>query len=255
MNTITNFRDLGGIKNRDGQVVAEKKLLRSGELTHVSLQDQNELLENYRLGKIIDLRSTQEIEKRPDEEFQNTNYIHIDIFKNVEGQGTGLDDFKQIYSPEVARNYMHETYRTMAVNPSAQHGFRKMIESALSIDPDKSFLFHCFAGKDRTGISAALLLEILNVPKKAIYKDYLATNAMRVQENDEVIAQLIKSGTDSKTVEALKIALTVDSSYLDTFYQMVDEEFNGIKNYLTNELNITSSMQKELRSLYLANSK
>ncbi|GAA3022490.1 tyrosine-protein phosphatase [Tetragenococcus solitarius] len=255
MNTITNFRDLGGIKNRDGQVIAAKKLLRSGELSHVSLQDQKELLENYHLGKIVDLRSTQEIEKRPDEEFKNANYVHIDIFKNVEGQGTGLDDFKEIESPEVARNYMHETYRTMAVNPSAQRGFRKMIESALSIDSDKSFLFHCFAGKDRTGVSAALLLEILRVPRETIYKDYLATNAMRVQENDEVIAQLIKNGTDSKTVDALKIALTVEPSFLDTFYQMVNEEFDGIKNYLSDELGVTSSMQKDLRSLYLANNK
>ncbi|AYW45112.1 tyrosine-protein phosphatase [Tetragenococcus koreensis] len=252
METITNFRDLGGVKNRDGQVVAKKKLLRSGELTRVSPQDQNELLENYRLGKIIDLRSSQEIEERPDENFKNADYVHIDIFKNVEGQGTGLNDFKQIYSPDVARNYMHETYRTMAVNPSAQSGFRKMLESALSIDSDKSFLFHCFAGKDRTGISAALLLEILNVPREIIYKDYLKTNTMRVQENDEVIAQAIKNGTDSRTVEALKIALTVDSSYLDTFYQLINEEFGGIGHYLTDELEITSPMQKDLRSLYLA---
>lgn len=255
MDSITNFRELGGLKNRDGQVIAKNKLLRSGELTHVSPQDQNKLLENYRLGKIIDLRSSLEIEERPDEDLKKADYVHIDIFKNVEGQGTGLDDFKQIYSPEVARTYMNETYRTMAVNPSAQNGFKKVIEAALSIDSDKSFLFHCFAGKDRTGISAALLLEILQVPKETIYKDYLKTNAMRVQENDEVIAQAIKNGTDSKTIDALKIALTVDPSYLDTFYQSVNEEFGGIENYLTEELGITSSMQRDLRSLYLANSK
>ncbi|MCO8290716.1 tyrosine-protein phosphatase [Tetragenococcus halophilus] len=255
METITNFRDLGGIKNREGQVLAGKKLLRSGELSKVSPQDQNELVENYRLGKITDLRSSQEIKERPDEHFKNTDYVHIDIFKNVKGQGTGLDDFKQIFSPDTARNYMKETYRTMAVNPSAQEGFKKVIESALSVDSNKSFLFHCFAGKDRTGVSATLLLEILNVPKETIYKDYLATNAMRVQENDEIIAKAIKEGSDSKTIEALKIALTVDASYLDTFYQMVNEEFGGIKNYLTNELGITSNMQNEVRSLYLANSK
>lgn len=255
METITNFRELGGLKNRQGEVIAKNKLLRSGELTRVSSQEQNKLLENYRLGKIIDLRSTKEIEERPDEKFKQAEYVHIDIFKNVEGQGTGLDDFKEIDSPEIARNYMHETYRTMAVNPSAQNGFRKMIESALSIDSDKSFLFHCFAGKDRTGISAALLLEILQVPKETIYKDYLKTNAMRVQENDEVIAQAIKEGARSKTIDALKIALTVDRSYLDTFYKTVEEEFGNIQQFLTEELQITPSMQNDLRSLYLANSR
>ncbi|GMA54609.1 hypothetical protein GCM10025857_59660 [Alicyclobacillus contaminans] len=150
---------------------------------------------------------------------------------------------------------MHETYRTMAVNPSAQNGFQKMIESALSIDSDKSFLFHCFAGKDRTGISAALLLEILQVPKETIYKDYLKTNAMRVQENDKVIAQAIKEGAHSKTIDALKIALTVDRSYLDTFYKTVEEEFGNIQQFLTEELQVTPSMQNDLRSLYLANRK
>ncbi|GMA54608.1 hypothetical protein GCM10025857_59650 [Alicyclobacillus contaminans] len=53
METITNFRELGGLKNRQGEVIAKNKLLRSGELTHVSSQEQNKLLENYRLGKSL----------------------------------------------------------------------------------------------------------------------------------------------------------------------------------------------------------
>ncbi|HLQ40846.1 MAG TPA: tyrosine-protein phosphatase [Tetragenococcus sp.] len=256
MDSITNFRDLGGIKTQDNKEVAANKLLRSGELSRVSLQDQKALLEDYHLGKIIDLRSLAEVQERPDKIFAQTAYQNIDIFKNIHNQGTSMADFKQLMTPETAHGYMSKTYQIMALNPDAQAGFRQVIEGALATDPDKSFLFHCFAGKDRTGISAALLLEILKVPRDSIYQDYLLTNQLRLKENEAVISQAIKNeGVSPQNVESLKVALNVDSHYLDTFYQTVDKEFGGIENYLSQELKIDSQMQKDLQELYLTDAK
>lgn len=252
METITNFRDLGGIQTREGKVILPNKLLRSGELSRVSIQEQVQLLEDYQLGKIIDLRSQDEVEERPDMEFENTSYRHIDIFKDKEDEGTGLDDFKEIATVEAAKKFMNDTYYIMATNRGAQVGFSQLIEESLSIAASKnSVLFHCFAGKDRTGISAALLLEILEVPKESIYTDYMATNRLRVKENDELIQLAQANGLNAESTSALRVALNVEEEYLDTFYQTVKTEFGSIKDYLSDQLNITLSMQQDLRSLLL----
>lgn len=251
METITNFRDLGGIQNKDGQTILSKRILRSGELSRVSIKEQIELLEVYQLGKIIDLRSEEEVTERPDKIFENTEYRHIDIFK-YEKEGSGLEDFQEIATAEKAQEYMKNTYRTMATNRGAQEGFTQMIEETLStISSDNSVLFHCFAGKDRTGVSAALLLEILNVPKDIIYTDYMTTNALRVKENDELIQLAQSNGLNEESIEAFKIALNVEEDYLDTFYQTVNKEFGNIQDFISTQLEITPSMQNDLRSLLL----
>jgi len=252
METITNFRDLGGIQNKDGQTILSKKLLRSGELSRVSIKEQIELLEVYELGKIIDLRSEEEVAERPDKTFENTEYRHIDIFKNEKDEETGLDDFKEIATVEQAHNYMNNSYHTMATDEAAQEGFSQMIEeTASTLSVENSVLFDCFAGKDRTGISAALLLEILNVQRDVIYADYMATNALRVKENNELLQLAQANGLNTKSAEAFLVTLNVATDYLDTFYQTVDDEFGTIQNFISSQLQIPTSMQKDLRSLLL----
>lgn len=251
METITNFRDLGGLTNRQGQTILPKKLLRSGELSRISPHDQEQLITAYQLAKIVDLRSLEEVSERPDKVFNNIDYVHIDIFQNITDEGASLGDFIKIGSSERAREYMHEIYHTMTINPGAQAGFSKMIEAALSVSEKNSFLFHCFAGKDRTGVSAALLLEILDIPQSTIYQDYLETNTLRVKENQEIIQLAKDNGASKEVTDALDVALNVETEFLDTFYQTVANEFGSMDNYLTNTLHISKSMQKDLRTLLL----
>lgn len=251
MESVTNFRDLAGIKNRDGQTIRQNKLLRSGELSRISKSDQITLSEKYALGKVLDLRSNEEVTARPDNLSDHTDYLHIDIFKNSPNKGSSLEDFATIKAAEQSHDYMVSIYKTMAVNADAQAGFTQVIESVLATAPGKSVLFHCFAGKDRTGVSAALLLEILNVPRETIYHDYLLTNQLRQKENKDIIEMARTNGLPTETLAALEIALNVDASYLDTFYTTITEEFGDMQVYLKNILHISDSMQNDLRKLML----
>jgi len=254
MKTITNFRDLGGLKNRENKKIKPKKLLRSGELSRVSSADQQQLLDLYRLDKIVDLRSMDEVAERPDIVFETIENIHIDIFKNIHEEGAGLSDFVKLGSGEKAKSYMHNLYQMMTTNKVSQMGFAQVIETVLSVAPENSFLFHCFAGKDRTGISAALLLETLDIPRELIYQDYLETNKLRIQENQEILQAAQNQGASPAVLEALTIALNVKSEYLDTFYQTVNKEFGGIQSYLKNELKLSPSMKRDLQHLLLTDS-
>ena len=70
--------------------------------------------------------------------------------------------------------------------------YKPLFDKLLGLPADQSLVFHCTAGKDRTGIGAALLLYSLGVPYDTILNDYLATNYYRTSENEKSIDQMVK---------------------------------------------------------------
>lgn len=251
MSLITNFRDIGGIKNKHGDKIVSNTLFRSGELSALSKEQSQQLEQQYKLGKIIDLRSQKEVVERPDEPIPNTCYIHIDILAKVEDRGASMEDFIKIGSAEKTHEYMKSLYQEIALNESAQHGYTHFFEEILSLKEDASILFHCFAGKDRTGIGAALILEVLEAPKSAIYTDYLLTNQLRKKENAWLLEQASKAGVEAHHLDALSIALNVDKVYLDEFYSAVNQRYGSIGEYLSKALKIKPAMKQELQNRFL----
>lgn len=251
MVTITNFRDIGGIKNKEGKQVKKDVFLRSGELSKLTKEDEQRLETTYRLGKIIDLRSEAEVEERPDMSVPKTEYIHIDILEDIRDEGASISDFVKIGSPEKSASYMEKLYADIALNTTAQKGYNKFFEEILALQQQESILFHCFAGKDRTGIAALLVLETLGVPRAAIYQDYLLTNELRKKENAEILEQAKKADLEAQNLEALHVALNVDSRYLDNFYQTVEAQYGDISTYLKQAINIDKVTKDTLNQRFL----
>ncbi|EOL48991.1 tyrosine-protein phosphatase [Enterococcus caccae] len=251
MVTITNFRDIGGIKNKDGKHIKKDVFLRSGELSKLTKEDEQRLETTYRLGKIIDLRSEAEVEERPDMSVPKTEYIHIDILEDIQDEGASISDFVKIGSPEKSASYMEKLYADIALNNTAQKGYNKFFEEILALQKQESILFHCFAGKDRTGIAALLVLETLDVPREAIYKDYLLTNELRKKENAEILEQARKAELEEQNLEALHVALNVDSRYLDNFYQTVEAQYGDVSTYLKQAINIDKITKDTLNQRFL----
>lgn len=251
MVTITNFRDIGGIKNKEGKQVKKDVFLRSGELSKLTKEDEQRLETTYRLSKIIDLRSEAEVEERPDMSVPKTEYIHIDILEDIQDEGASISDFVKIGSPEKSASYMEKLYADIALNTTAQRGYNKFFEEILALQQQESILFHCFAGKDRTGIAALLVLETLGVPRAAIYQDYLLTNELRKKENAEILEQAKKADLEEQNLEALHVALNVDSRYLDNFYQTVEAQYGDISTYLKQAINIDKVTKDTLNQRFL----
>ncbi|MBO0444951.1 tyrosine-protein phosphatase [Enterococcus ureilyticus] len=246
MVTITNFRDIGGIKNKEGKQIKKGVFLRSGELSNLTNDDQKRLETTYHLGKIIDLRSEAEVEERPDISVPKTEYIHIDILEDIQDEGASISDFVKIGSPEKSASYMEKLYADIALNTTAQKGYNKFFEEILALPQKESILFHCFAGKDRTGIAALLILETLDVPKEAIYTDYLVTNNLRKKENAMILEQAKTAQLEESNLEALHVALNVDSSYLDNFYKTVEKQYGDITTYLKQAIGIDKTTKETL---------
>lgn len=79
MESLENFRDIGGIKTIDGRTVIEKQFLRSAEFANLSKSDISELLNVFDLKWDIDFRSALEVKQVPDEVIEGVTYEHLDV--------------------------------------------------------------------------------------------------------------------------------------------------------------------------------
>lgn len=110
---------------------------------------------------------------------------------------------------------------------------------ALAAKADRGpILFHCAAGKDRTGIAAALLLSALGTDRETIFQDYLLSNPGLGDKYDDIL----------KARPELAPAVAADASYLEAAFEVIDSEFGGLEAFLKRQLRADRSA---LQALYL----
>ncbi|WP_430603512.1 protein-tyrosine phosphatase [Enterococcus sp. DIV0724b] len=247
---ITNFRDLGGIKNKEGKMIKSKKLLRSGHLVNLDKKTQTTLIESFNLTRIIDFRREFEISESPDTPIEDVEYVNLDLLGKMNAKNSSLADFAKLKSIEAVDKHMLGVYEDLILNPGAQEGFTEFMAYILA-NKNGSTIFHCFAGKDRTGYASALLLLLLNVEKEEIYKDFLVTNEERKQANDELVQQFREQGFSEEQLESLATALYVKEDYLDHAFHLIEKHFGTAENYAAECLDFDKEKLEEFRHIYL----
>lgn len=245
---LANFRELGGHQSKNGKKVKKKRLLRSGEVYQLN-EASIHTLNQHELTKIIDLRGEEEIASRPDDKLNDVSYHWIDIMKEVHSNSS-MKELMDKSDIGAVDQHMLEIYENLILNEGAQKGYRNYFEELLATETG-SVLFHCFAGKDRTGIAAALTLELLEVPKESIYADYLETNRQRQKPNELFLAEAASQGLNEKQLAGAKVALEVKREYLDYAYKLINQHYGSVDNYTHEILKITSQDIQLLQHLYL----
>ena len=167
--SVPNFRDIGGYHTRDGYTIAWHRLFRSGELRHMTAGDLTKLREEIGLISVIDLRSVFEIKHRGMGLLSEAGFKYYNVSFIPDGGERDGDARRFREFPNMGEFY---------VDLVRQKGFGRRIVEALEIiaEPENHpLVFHCTAGKDRTGILAAMLLSILGVRDDDIKNDYCLT--------------------------------------------------------------------------------
>ncbi|GLW55351.1 tyrosine-protein phosphatase [Kitasatospora phosalacinea] len=175
-----NFRDLGGYRTADGRWVELGRVYRSDDLSRLTDQDLAKL---HRLGirTVFDLRTPAEQQAAPDRLPAGAKAVTANVLGAAD---TGQFD---VTDPQAAVDMMVLAERTMVSADSARAAYAQLLDAA---DDRGAVLFHCTAGKDRTGWGAAALLTALGVPQETVRADYLASNTYRAQANAAALAQL-----------------------------------------------------------------
>lgn len=169
--SILNFRDLGGYQTADGRKVAWRRLFRSGNLAEMTENDFSKFHKELGISVIIDLRSDFEIERQGLGKVASPGIVHRNVSFVREGGKKETND-RQL----AGITHMGELYLNMVREP----GFGEKVVEALEIVAGcngSPLVFHCFAGKDRTGIMAAAVLGSLNVTDGDIAADYAMSAA------------------------------------------------------------------------------
>jgi protein-tyrosine phosphatase len=124
-----------------------------------------------------------------------------------------------------------------------------MFGKLLNLPTDKSLVFHCTAGKDRTGIGAALILYSLGVPYETIMDDYKATNYYRTAENVKMEKMMVKAMNIDETVA--KNVMAANPEYLDATFSQIKKQYGSVDNYLKTQIGLTNDDIKKLKKKFL----
>ncbi len=252
---LHNVRDLGGMNTEDGRTIKEGCFIRSGHLEDLSVSDRKKLQDIVSL--IIDFRTEEERNEKPDSVIDGISYIHIPILDTLTpGITREAEAEEKIFAalkmePDEAKQYMCDMYTAFAGDNATVH-YAEFVRIILE-KHEKAVLWHCTAGKDRAGIGAAIVEEILGVPRDDIIEDYLSTN--RHLENEiAFLTDFIKkkTGTDSKPAdEALGYLFGADKDYIMSYYKAVYEKYGSFDRYIKEGIGLAPQDVEAIRECYL----
>lgn len=244
-----NFRDLGGYRAMDGGIVRWGVLYRSDALHKLTDADL-ERLSALSLNRIIDFRSDYERGQEPDRlpTEEKRRYVPIPIMDASTAlvQGSRDDLVKKLRGID-PQKYMNESYMGFAAQftPAFRRFFRELIAA-----DGRPVLFHCTAGKDRTGFAAALSLRVLGVPYETVMQDYLLTNSyfLRRYQWNLVLARLMKG---RRFADAIRGFMLADPRYLSVAFETIDREYTAFEKYIHEGLEVSTLDVERLKTIYL----
>ncbi|MDF7682324.1 tyrosine-protein phosphatase [Lactobacillus sp. ESL0679] len=249
-----NFRELGGYKTTDGKTVKMHKLLRTANLGTLDATDLK-FLHDYGVKYIVDFRSQAEVDHEPDRIPEGAEYDYDPVFsEDLTNASRSIEDvMKQGQkNPHAGFEHMLFAYDDMITSKAAQKAYRHFFDLLLANDEDgKSLIFHCTAGKDRTGVGALLILTVLGVPLDTIKKDYLLTNIATADFVKGFLEKAKEDGADDATLNILKDFQTVHVEYIEHVLTTINEKYGSVNNYLRDIMKLTDAEISKLRKIYL----
>jgi protein-tyrosine phosphatase len=238
-----NFRD---VANAAG--VRPGRFFRSSELSALE-DDGRDALRQLGIYDVADLRSPREVERRGPGRVHDDVAIHLlpfpDLAEDAEGEAPHEHSFTRMLTEEpsddppeeAAVRYMTEEYRRFPTLGGARNAVRQVI-SLLS--GGRTVITHCFAGKDRTGFTVAVVLESLGIDREAILADYLHSNAAVSELRKHILTMVREQAGSELAPEAVMFAearlsdevLGVREEYLLAARESIDVNYGSLDAYL-----------------------
>ena len=247
---VKNYRDLGGIKTADGRETRPRMLIRGTTLFDLSPLAISMLKEQYNLKTIIDLRTKKEKLEKPDVEIDGVEILHMPI---IDEAVAGISHEKKVRSMAslLMMPPMEELYVNMVKDQSLDNVVR-VLKFILTMPVQKyALVFHCTAGKDRTGIIAALLLAFLGVDRETIIKDYLLTNKnVRIKSNLVYVALLLTKG-NHKLASKIKHYCMAEPGFINASLSQLEKDYGSLQSFFTQKLGFTAKETQDIKNKFL----
>lgn len=251
---VHNFRDFGGYDTKTGLSVKKNKLFRAGQFANLT-DNGRESLNQIGPKLVVDLRRAKEREEQPGK-FGTLELRQI-IGAPKHDNGTDLPPhLAYLRDDEVSFDatfaHMIDTYKRMPDLDEYKYLFFEAF-CALA-NQEVPLIVHCAAGKDRTGVLCALILDTLEVDRPIIMEDYLLTN--KTPNLDRIIEGYAKKlsekfGRNFDAKDTYPMG-AVYAEYLETAFETISRKYGGISQYLES-IGVDEAMKKEIRSHLVSN--
>ncbi|MFD3722507.1 tyrosine-protein phosphatase [Streptomyces sp. NPDC058674] len=253
--SVANLRDLGGTPLSGGRSVRPGLVLRSGQLDRLDL-DADPAVAALGLRTVIDFRTDAERADHPDRVPPGTRLLVADVLADAvhSGRMPAAAQLKDLLrDPAVAEEHLGGgkaqvlfggVYRSFVHSGSAQAAYRLLLTEAA--DPAAGpLLFHCTAGKDRTGWGATVVLSLLGADDETLMAEYLSVNPAVKQAFAPMIEGFTAAGGDPDIALAL---IGVFPSYLGAALDEVESRYGSMEKYVREGLGVPDGTVEALRA-------
>jgi protein-tyrosine phosphatase len=238
-----NFRDLGGYPTEDGRRVRWGQLYRSGTM-HALTDSDYAMLGQLGIRVSCDLRATDEREKeptrwavdKPPRRFERDYALDLGPLARELGDPA--------VTPDRARAVFAQFYAEVPMRFASQcrEMFGELLRGSLPLS------FNCSAGKDRTGVAAALLLTALGVSRETVIEDYLLSNRYYAPKppppgQDDATSRWIAS----LSPEVRGVLMGVERNYLESSFAAIERRYGSLDAYFERELGVDARARAMLR--------
>lgn len=232
----SNFRDLGGHTGLDGRRVRTGQVYRSDHLAGLT-PDDHRALQALQLTHSLDFRGVAERAALPCA-LPGATALSLAIEPTVVVRVQALLARGQVPTEAETVELMCQTYRAFVreAAPTYARFFRHLLEQPTPV------VFHCTAGKDRTGFAAALLLGALGVGRDAVMADYLLTNQLYRR------SPLVETHGPAHVMDVL---WQVQPAFLDAAFDAIDTDVGGLPRYLEGPMGMGPRELERLRERLL----
>lgn len=234
-----NVRDLGGYESRFGGSVRWGRLYRGGRLDDLP-DDDISTLRALGLAVVYDLRTIEERSEAPD----SVPSVHVPLLAAPRLDDLGLDD---MVDKEAGVQFLVDLNLRILDQAGPQIG---SIMFTLADGTDESVLFHCTAGKDRTGLLAAIVLDLLGVSRNDVLTDYeMSANQHRPSDVRSALRRFTERGVPPEAVAGL---LAAPRSVMEATLHILDTRYGGVDRYLAERGRVDRGAIASIRGSLLA---
>lgn len=247
-----NFRDMGGYPTIDGRRIRSGLLYRSEGLAELTEADLG-IVETLGIRLICDLRSDHERLQTPTRwpRASTASTLHLNISADLRAGYTAMSQaLLENPSAQGATDAMLASYRQFPHSFASKLG--QLFDSLLD-GSGLPLVFHCAAGKDRTGFVAAMLLSALGVSRDQILQDYLLTARHWHGPRGETALKRVLHTLfgDTPPDNILPPLMAVDEDYLNAAFAEITARYTNVDTYLAQSAGLDSPRRDALRHALL----
>ncbi len=260
LQAVLNARELGGIVLNGGRQVKHGKIIRTGRISNLTVDDRAVLHDKWHVTRIIDLRNNREVAEYPDLELDGAVYQQIAIIpgekEGISREDHGMDPIdraiiraENLAKGGGAKGLLEGMYGQMAEDETCIENIRTFFDAVLE-HGEGSFIWHCTSGKDRTGVTGALMLYALGADMEAIKEDYLYTNIQNRHHRETVLEKMMAKNASDIRINEIRILESVDWAYMESFFAGIEKNYGSIDNFLAQRMGIDEEKHKILIEKY-----